>query len=440
MARLAIRREDKNEWEARAPLTPTHVARLAERGIEVVVQPSKQRVFDDDEYAEAGAEVREDLSECEIVLGVKEIPTAHLHGDRTYVYFSHTIKGQPYNMPMLRHVLDVGAALCDYECITDDDGLRLVAFGHQAGQAGAIDSLWTFGRRLSAEGHDTPFAGLQPAWRYPSLEAAREALRGVARELRERPLPSEIAPLTIGVTGNGRVAGGAWDVLSELDTVPVAPDDLAALESGGGDRSRVYEARLYPEHYVQRRADGGFSFEEYIRQPELYEPIIERHLLYLSVLINGIYWDERYPKLVTRAWLRDAWAGARPPKLRVIGDVTCDIRGAVESTVRATTPQAPTYLYDPETDEADPEAASGRGPLVLAVDNLPCELPREASESFGEALLPLIPELVDAHADGTLNEAALPGPLRRALIARHGALTAPFAGLSSRLPSSASGE
>ena len=386
MAKVAIRREDKNDWEARTPLTPEDVAALVREGVEVAVQPSRLRVYDDIEFERAGASLQEDISECPLVFGVKEIPVSHLEAGRTYVFFSHTIKGQDYNMPMLRHILDAGCGLVDYECITDDGGLRLVAFGEQAGQAGAIDTLWCLGRRLAAEGHRTPFETLKPAWKYDSLDDAKQAIRTVGEQIAERGLPERITPLVIGITGNGRVSGGAWDVVGELDPRRVEAFELPRLMRDGADSHRVHEVRLYPEHYVMRSADGGFDFDEYIAKPELYEAIIERHLPHLSVLINGIYWDERYPKLITREYLQQAWGAKQKPRLRVIGDVTCDIRGALESTVKATTPDKPAYVYDPATDREDDSAWTGPGPLVLAVDNLPCELPRDASESFSSAL------------------------------------------------------
>ncbi|RMF75593.1 MAG: hypothetical protein D6738_03475, partial [Acidobacteria bacterium] len=180
---LGIRREDKNDWEARAPLTPAQAGRLVSGGIPVAVQRSSQRCFPDEAYARAGARLVDAMDACPVVLGVKEIPVEQLLGGRTYVYFSHTIKGQPYNMPMLRHILDVGASLLDYECVTDERGRRLIAFGRQAGQAGMIDSLWALGRRLEAEGCVTPLAELRPAWRYGSLEAALEAVARAGRRL-----------------------------------------------------------------------------------------------------------------------------------------------------------------------------------------------------------------------------------------------------------------
>jgi alpha-aminoadipic semialdehyde synthase len=430
MLRVAIRREDKNEWERRAPLTPDHVRRLVEQGVAFVVQPSERRIFPDAEYAEAGAEVREDIADCQVVLAVKEIPPRHLLEGRTYLYFSHTIKGQPYNMPMLRHLLEIGADLIDYECITDDQGLRLIAFGEQAGQAGMIDTLWALGRRLDAEGLATPLLGIEPAWAYASLDEARAAVRRAGERVAREGLGAGVSPITIAVLGHGRVAAGAWDILAELPIKEVLAEDLP--HHRGEDPLQL--VKLYPQHYVARRRDGGFDFDQYCAQPELYEPTLERHLPFVDCLVNGIYWDPRYPKLLTREQLRAMWSREESPALRVIGDITCDIRGALDSTVQVTTPDRPTYLYLPDEDAAI-DAWTGTGPLVLAVDNLPAELPRDASRSFGDALAGFVRPLADAHADGSLDPTRLPAPLARALITHRGSLTEPYRYLTRHLPS-----
>ncbi len=419
---LGIRREDKNDWEARTPLTPGQAGRLVAGGIPVVVQPSSRRCFPDDAYAQAGAVVREDISDCVVVLGVKEIPVGRLDAGRTYVYFSHTIKGQPYNMPMLRHILAVGANLLDYERVTDDAGRRLIAFGLQAGQAGMIDSLAALGRRLAAEGIATPLADLEPAWHYGSLDEALRAVRDVGRRLATSGPVAAVGPIAIGVLGHGRVARGTWDVLEALGTRQIAPAGLAdAVRTA--EPHAVLECRLARADYLERREDGGFDAEEYERHPERYVSALPRLAGLLTVLVNGIYWEPRFPRLLTRDDFRRLYGGGSRPRLRVVGDITCDIRGALACTVRATTPAAPTYVYDPERDAALDEAVDGPGPLVMAVDNLPCELPREASESFGAAPLPRLPDLVQAHPDGRLDAERLSPPWRRALIACGGRLT-----------------
>ena len=388
----------------------------------MIVQPSPRRCFPDEAYAQAGAEVREDLSACAVVLGVKEIPVDRIDAGRTYVFFSHTIKGQAYNMPMLRHILEIGANLLDYERVTDDAGRRLIAFGLQAGQAGMIDSLSALGRRLAAEGIATPLADLEPAWRHGSLDEALRKVRRIGQRLADTGLARPPGPITIGVLGHGRVAHGAWDVLEALGTRRVAPGDLADAVRAA-DPNTVLECRLARPDYLERREGGGFDAEEYEQHPERYVSALPRLAGLLTVLVNGIYWEPRFPRLLTRDDFRTLYGGGARPRLRIVGDVTCDIRGALACTVRATTPAAPTYVYDPERDAALDDAVDGPGPLVMAVDNLPCELPREASESFGTALLPLLPDLVEAHRGGSLAPERLSPPWRRALIACGGRLT-----------------
>ena len=159
MARIGIRREDKNEWERRAPLTPDHVAELVEqRELGISVEPASLRVFPAKDYRAAGARIDETLTDCRVVLGIKEIAIERLEAHKTYLYFSHTTKGQQYNMPMLSRLLELGCTLIDYERVLDERGRRLIFFGRYAGLAGMIDTLWALGRRLTVEGYDSPFA------------------------------------------------------------------------------------------------------------------------------------------------------------------------------------------------------------------------------------------------------------------------------------------
>ena len=236
MRRVGIRREDKDPWEARVPLIPDDVARLTGSGAaEIVVQPSPRRVFTEDEYVRAGARVDEDLGACDIVLAVKEIPRELFRRGATYAFFSHTIKGQPYNMDMLRRLMELECQLIDYERITDHRGRRLIFFSRFAGLAGAIDSLWTLGRRLEWEGlAPNPFAALEQTHRYPTLEAALEAVRDVGERIAADGLPAELCPFVIGITGYGNVSLGAQEVVDALGAIAVSPDRLDELCAGGG--------------------------------------------------------------------------------------------------------------------------------------------------------------------------------------------------------------
>ena len=192
--RIGIRREDKNRWERRTPLTPDHVRELSRKGIEFLVQSSANRVFQDEEFRAVGATVQDDLSSCRAVFGIKEMPVEAFQPYGVYMFFSHTIKGQSYNMPMLRRILDVGATLLDYERVTDEQGRRAIFFGNYAGTAGMFETLYALGKRLESEGMETVFAAVRRPLEYRSLEAAREALRDIGAEIAREGVPKSLVP------------------------------------------------------------------------------------------------------------------------------------------------------------------------------------------------------------------------------------------------------
>jgi len=426
---LGIRREDKSRWERRAPLAPEHVRQLREQhGVTTVVQPSSIRVFPDAEYRDAGAVIDEDLSSCNLVVAVKEIPTPLLRPGMAYMYFSHTIKGQAHNMPMLRRLVDLGCSLLDHEKVIDDQGRRLVLFGVHAGLAGMIDSLWALGRRLELEGATTPLIRIGQAHTYPSLAAAEEQLREAGRALARDGLPSSLGPVVIGLAGYGNVSRGAQHVVDLLQPHAVAPEELDGLAPG-----KLYKVVFREEHMVEPAVEGEqFDLQTYFAHPVRFRPTFARFLDHLTVLVNCIYWDARYPRLVTKADLRRLYAQGASPRLRVIGDISCDVDGSVEATVKTTQPDAPVYVFDPQAERAI-DGFEGRGPVIMAVDNLPCELPREATLSFGSALAPFIPGAVTADFGSSFDELRLPAELKRALILHRGTLTPGYEYLDSYL-------
>ncbi len=433
--KIGIRTEDKNEWERRAPLAPEHVAQLTAAGVAVLVEPSPRRAFADADYQRAGAELAPDLMDrpdCPVVLAVKEIPTRLLREQRTYVYFAHVIKGQPYNMPMLQRVLELGATLIDYERVVDDQGRRLIFFGRHAGLAGMLDSLWALGRRLEHEGFDTPFARLQPAHAYADLAAAERAVDAVGRAIASQGLPIEIGPLVFGFAGYGNVSQGAQAILDRLPHRSLEPEQLAETLRAP-DPKRVTKV-VFAEQHMVRPLDPQqpFALQDYYQHPERYRGVFGRYVPYLSVLVNCIYWTPDYPRLVSRDLLRGMFGAGLQPRLRVIGDISIDIEGAVECSLKATDPSAPVYVYLPEQDRVV-DGVSGHGPVVLAVDNLPCELPVEATRDFGDALLPYVAGLAGADRSVPFAELDLPAPLKRAVIAHRGQLTPDYAYLQEPL-------
>ncbi len=424
MNRIAIRREDKNKWERRAPLTPVQVTKLVEHGLDVSVQSSSIRAFADDEYFKAGAAVLDDISEADVVLAIKEIPIELLEAGKTYLFFSHTIKGQPHNMPLLKRLLELNCQLIDYERVIDGQNRRLIFFGEHAGLAGMIDTLHVLGQRLAWEGIDTPLAAIKPTYEYADFPAAQNAIRAVGQRILEEGLPVELLPFVIGIAGYGNVSRGAQAILDLLPIREITPTELASLaETDNIYRNFVYKVIFKEEDTVEPAADGQpFVLAGFFEHPIRYRSKFSPYLTHLSVLVNCIYWDTPYPRLLTKETARRLYQADSPPRLRVIGDISCDIEGAIEPTVKATSPDNPAYVWDPATDTAL-DGVAGDGPVIMAVDNLPCELPIEASTSFGEALLPFLPALAACDFSVDFEACDLPPELKRAAIVYQGELT-----------------
>ncbi len=428
---IGIRREDKNIWERRVPIIPADLEQILEaEDLAAVVQPYPKRVFADEAYRQAGALVDEDLSGCDVVLAVKEIPTAMFQPGGAYVFFSHTIKAQSYNMAMLRRLLEQGCTLIDYERITDDQGRRLVFFSRQAGQAGLLDSLHLLGARLASEGLDTPFSDVKMAYGYASLAEASTALADVGARIASEGLPARISPLVVGFAGYGNVSAGAQEVFDVLGAQTVTPEALLAGElPEGGLVKVVFEER---DMVAPREAGAAFELQEYYEHPERYRGRFARFLPHLHVLLNGIYWEDRYPRLVTNADLRTLWEAEATPRLRVLGDVSCDIDGSIQCTHKSTMPDAPSYVFDPVT--AEPTMGfEGRGPIVMAVDNLPAELSHESSVHFSESLRGFVADIARADRGVSWEDYDVPGPIRRAVIVYNGKLTPDYKYLQSSI-------
>jgi alpha-aminoadipic semialdehyde synthase len=421
---IGIRREDKNVWERRAPLVPDDVAALRAMGVRLRVQPDANRIFDDAAYRRAGAEVTEDLGPCGLVLAVKEIPLEHIAADTAYVFFAHVVKGQAYNMPLLQRLLDLRTSLIDYERIRDAQGRRLIFFSRHAGQAGMIDTLWTLGQRLRARGVDSPLADVRQAFRYGSFGAAADHLRDIGTRLAAAAAQGS-APLVIGVTGYGNVARGCHEV---LDCLPVAWTTPERLAADAADPAPVRCVEFREQHMARRRDGGAFDLAEYYAHPERYTAAFEPWLDHIDVLVNTIYWEPRYPRLVTRDWARRHPA----PRLEVIGDISCDIEGSVELTLTATMPDAPSYTWDREADRIR-TGVEGPGPAIMAVDNLPCELARESSEHFSSVLREMVPALARCDWAQPFDALDLPPELHGGLIVHRGDLTPAYEYLSAHL-------
>jgi alanine dehydrogenase len=426
---LAIRREDKSASERRVPLTPAMVQRLVEQqGLDVLIQPSPQRVFLDAEFTGAGATVTEDISAAPVIFGVKEVPTAALTRGTAYMYFSHVIKGQSYNMAMLSRLLELECTLIDYERVIDDEGKRLIFFGRFAGLAGMIDGLFTLGQRLKWEGIQTPLSSIGQSLTYNSLADAKQAVRDAGERVAAEGLPSACAPLIIGVVGSGNVGRGAQEILEELPLRDITPAQVAEIASGAGASNRViYRVTFNEEDFVEPIApQAAFTLNEYYEHPERYRSCFAQYLDHLSIIMSCVYWDSRYPRLVTFEDIERLYAGGVQPRLRVLGDISCDIEGTLQSTIKVTDPDDPVYVFDPVTHTAT-SGVAGHGPVVLAVDILPTELPRESSEEFSRVLEQFVPAIAAADYQVPFAELALPSAIKRAVIVHRGQLTPDYA-------------
>ena len=423
---IGIRHEDKYVMERRAPLTPKHVERLIKnKMLDIVVQTSAKRVFTDQEYLKAGARIADNLKDCSLILGVKEMPESFFEQDKTYVFFSHVIKGQSYNMPMLRKMMELGCNLIDYEKIVDEQGRRLIFFGRYAGLAGMINSLWSLGQRFKEYGYDTPFLKITQAHHYASLAEARKVISEVGQEIAENGLPAELGPVTIGFTGYGNVSQGAQEICGLLPVKEISPDKLLALSQRSMLPGNLLYKIVFKEEDLSAHNDGrAFDLHDYYANPADYHSIFEQYIPHLTVLMNCMYWDARYPRIVTKSYLKRAFETGRP-KLTVIGDVTCDPDGSIEITHHGTEIEDPVFVYDPVTDKPV-MGFRGHGMLVMAVDILPSELPRDSSNGFADALVNFIKPIADCDFNEAFEDLDLPRAIKKALILHRGKLTADY--------------
>ncbi|MBN1334979.1 MAG: hypothetical protein JXB39_03360 [Deltaproteobacteria bacterium] len=425
---LGIRREDKNAWERRVPVTPDTVRRLvAEHGLAVRVERFGRRVFPDSAFEAAGAVLVDDCFDADLVVAVKEIPAHLFRPGGAYLFFSHTIKGQPANLPMLRRLVDQRCTLLDYERVLDAQGRRLIFFSWFAGAAGMIDTLVAAGQRVRWLGHANPFEAIRPAHAYPDLEAACHALEAVGDRIRSEGLPPALCPFVVGIAGYGNVSQGAQRVLGCLPVEAIEPGDLPRIRARAGEpRDRVFQVVFAEAHTVEPvEAGTPFVLEAYLRHPERYRSVFDRHLEHLDVLVNAVYWTAAHPRLVSLDLLRSRAVHGPPLRLQVIGDISCDIGGSVECCVKVMDSDAPCYVWDPVAGRAR-DGVEGPGVVMMAVDNLPCELPQESSEAFSRALEPFLPALVRTDFDVPIGALTLPPEFRSALLLHRGAFPSEY--------------
>jgi len=380
---IGLLREGKVPPDKRVPLTPQQAAEVQQRfpNVTIIAQHSTVRAFKDEEYEQEGIAVKEAVSDCDILMGVKEVPITELLEGKTYLFFSHTIKKQPYNRKLLQAILEKQIRLIDYEAIKDKLGNRLVAFGRYAGIVGAYNGLWTYGKRTGSF----------------SLRRAHECfdVNDLKLELRKIKLPPNTK---IILTGAGRVGKGAMETLDSAGIRKVSPADFLH----GTFDEPVY-VQLSSADYHTRKEGGHFNREEFHLHPELYHSHFLDFTRVADILIAGAYWNPKAPILFSRDDMQ-----RQDFKVKVIADVTCDIDGSIPSTKIATTIADPIYDYDPRTDSMQPACSSSQHITTMTIDNLPCELPRSASEEFGQDLINrVLPLLIHEDVDDIIMRATM---------------------------------
>ncbi|MHA2360308.1 MAG: hypothetical protein ACXAB6_00050 [Candidatus Thorarchaeota archaeon] len=433
MNKIGLRKEEK-AFETRVAVVPEHANQLAkEHHIQFVLEPSDQRAFQPDEYESAGIKV-EPLkgSDTSVILGIKEMPSNFFEPEKVYIFFSHTIKGQSYNMPMLKRIMDVGATLIDYERVVDSSGRRLIFFGNWAGMAGISDTLRVLGERLDLDGiTPNPFSGMKPTIELKDVNGLKAEFKALGIRIKKQGLPNSLMPFVIGFAGYGNVSQGAQEIFDILPHQTVSPEDLPSLTP---KNDVLYKCVFKEEHMVEpKNPSASFELQDYYKHgSSKYIGTFHNHIPHLTVLMNCIYWSNKYPRLVTKDFIKDHWH-KESRKLIVVGDISCDVEGAIQFTLTCTHPDKPAFTYLVKEDHFELGVA-GDGPVVMAVDNLPSELPREASTSFSETLIDFIPHLANADFSVSYEELKLPQELTDAIIVYQGKLTKNFEYLNQYLP------
>lgn len=451
---VAIRREDASIWERRAPLAPYHVEKLTKQGVRILIQPSNRRAYPLQSYVRAGAEATENISEAPVILGVKQVPVDLLLPGKTYCFFSHTIKAQEANMPLLDAVLDKNIRLIDYERMVDQHDQRVVAFGKYAGYAGMINILHGIGLRLLALGHHTPFMHIGPAHNYRNVGTAKQAIRDAGYEIALGKMPRSIGPLTFVFTGSGNVSQGAQEVFAELPIEYVDAKDLREVAERGST-SKIYGAVVTRADHLRRKNsapplepkvanDRNFQFDEYNQYPERYFSTFSSNIApYTSVLVNGVYWPPNAPRLLTipdakklqqpikpvvyqnannYTVIQSSGSPSLPHRLIAICDISADPGGSIEFMQDCTTIDNPFYLYDAEQNASSDQSFAGDGILICSIDNMPTQLPLESTDMFGNLLYPYIMDIVHSDATKPVEEEQFSGVVQSAIIASNGKL------------------
>ncbi|MCY7360903.1 MAG: NAD(P)-dependent oxidoreductase, partial [Ignavibacteria bacterium] len=362
---LAIIREGKMPPDTRVAFNPEQCLWLKNKfpEIDIIVQSSPIRCYKDDEYIKENIEVVEDVSHADWMIGIKEVPIKMLVPNKKYMFFSHTIKKQPHNKKLLQEINKRNITLVDYECLTWENGERILGFGHYAGVVGAYNGFLTWGKRYKS-------FELKPAWLCKNYDEMLEQFKSI-----------KLPPMKIAVTGTGRVARGVFELLEKLNLRMVSVQNFL---------TQTYDEPVYvvlnTSQLYERKDGKPFKRNDFHKRSEQYHSAFLPFTKVTDMFMNAIFWDPKTPAFFTKEDMR-----AREFRIKVIADITCDVDGSVPATIRDTSIQDPVFGYNPLTEQEDkpfqPQVID-----VMAVSNLPNELPREASTEFGDKLTEFVVE------------------------------------------------
>ena len=437
---IGIRREDLDKkGEKRVAITPEHVHEIIQAGHTLWVQAGihpktkeEKRAFADREYLEKGAQIREDLNSASVIFGLKEIKSDLILPQKTYLLFSHTHKGQVKNRAMLQKLSEMKCTLIDYELITNQKRQRLItAFTFFAGYAGMIDSLWTLGKRLTVKGIDNPYSSITQSVETGDLNEMKKRVHQLGIHIKQTGTPANLPPLICCFMGNGKTSAGAQEIFDLLPHQQISIDELKQVFEAGS-RNQVYKLVLDIPELYRLKAESEYRkkpfsdreiFDLYLKKPEHFESNLDQVFPYCTILMNCILWSPEYPRLLSRDFTQKHWTENHP--IEVIGDITCDPEGAIQFS-KETWIDNPVFVYNPDSRQSK-DGFEGDGIAVMAVTNLPCEFPADASRQFSQDLSPFLQGIVNANYEAeSVQLSDLPPEIQGATILWKGNFTEKF--------------
>lgn len=379
--KFGIIRERKNPPDKRVVLSPALCQQVFQKheDAEIIVEPSPIRIFTDKEYSDAGITVADEMDNCDVLLGVKEVPIEALVPNKKYFFFSHTIKKQPYNRDLLRAILAKNIELYDHEVITNQNGQRLVAFGRYAGIVGAYNGIRAYGLKYKL-------------FDIPKAENLKDQ-KALVNELNKIRLPN----IKILLTGRGRVGNGSKEMLDAMNLRKVNVSEYLL-----DDFEEPVYCQIDASEYNKRKDGVRGNKADFFENPHEYKSNFFRFAKVTDLYIAGHFYGDGAPYLYTREDAKH-----KDFKIKVVADISCDIDGPVATTIKPSTIADPVYGYEPQT-EIEVDFKNENAIAVMAVDNLPAELPRDASDGFGEAFSKhVIPAFFNGDKDGILESARM---------------------------------